>query len=298
MAKFAKAERQAAKAVKKNLAIGSPRHRHRNDGKIHSVRTAGHYEATYVKVGVWLKESRADHGLLKLTTAEACQFLVDQAVNHSQSSLDQMRQALECHLGTKLERIESEKRTVLGTRSYFPDQVRAISAAQAERNAISTEIADRAGLRAHELLTIRPLAEQAPSGHRSWSNDRFLKQEEWCRYTVEGTGGLIREVRLPEDLAARLEERRLAEPRIVNDRGVVYIQQYDIGGGNSWSQSFSSASKRALGFSNGGHGLRHGFVQKRMEDYQSSGYSIWDARAAVAQEVGHFSPSTTKVYER
>lgn len=56
---------------------------------------------------------------------------------------------------------------------------------------------------------------------------------------------------LVNHLAVRLEEKRLAEPKQVTDRGVHYSQHYDIGGGRAWSQSFSAASKRALGFSSG-----------------------------------------------
>ena len=67
-------------------------------------------------------------------------------------------------------------------------------------------------------------------------------------YTVEGKGGLCREVAIDRNLAEKLEERRLDEPRTVYDREVRYEQHYDLGGGKQWSDSFSKAAERELGF--------------------------------------------------
>jgi len=103
---------------------------------------------------------------------------------------------------------------------------------------------------------------------------------------------------LANHLAVRLEERRLAEPQQITDRRVHYLQFYDIGGGRAWSQSFSTASKRALGFSNGAHGLRHSYAQNRMRELQASGMTYDEAKATVAQEVGHFAKDTTEAYLR
>ena len=108
----------------------------------------------------------------------------------------------------------------------------------------------------------------------------------------------MREVLLTRELAEAVEARRLEEPRLVVDRGVQYVQCYTIGGGRSWSQSFSSASRRELGFSNGGHGLRHSYVQERMDELQRRGMAYEQARATVAQEVGHFAGETTEAYLR
>ena len=44
-------------------------------------------------------------------------------------------------------------------RAYTRDQMQAIAARQDERNALSTRIAYDSGVRAHELLTLRPADE-------------------------------------------------------------------------------------------------------------------------------------------
>jgi integrase len=103
---------------------------------------------------------------------------------------------------------------------------------------------------------------------------------------------------LSKHLANRLEARRLTEPIQVTDRGVHYTQRYDLGAGRTWSQSFSAASKRELGFSNGAHGLRHSYAQNRMQELQRSGMLYDKAKGTVAQEVGHFDKETTEAYLR
>ena len=298
MAKFAKPKNQAAKAVREKLALGQPRHGDKQSGGIHSVRTADHYKRHLTNMAQWLADTRVGHGLAKLTTEEAIRYLNDKAANASQSEVDQCRQAIECHLGRDLPRVSSERNQVRSGRSYSPEQLGAIASSQNGRNALATQIADAAGLRAHELFTILPYSERPPSEHRDWDKAYFAGREDWERYTVIGKGGLSREVRLPSDISARLEERRLAKPVNVRDRGVFYKAHYDIAGGNAWSKSFSEASKRALDFSNGAHGCRHSFAQRSMEHYQSRGYSYVDALASVAQELGHFHPKITEVYLR
>lgn len=115
---------------------------------------------------------------------------------------------------------------------------------------------------------------------------------------VEGKGGLCREVAIDKELAAKLEERRFETPQQVYDRGIGYQQQYDIGGGKNWSDSFSKASDRELGWSNGAHGVRHEYAQERMNTLQGAGYEYKEALEVVSQEMGHFRPDITEVYLR
>ena len=296
MPRFRAPQAQAEHAVARKLALGTGRHDHRNDGRIHSLGTARGYGQALKGFADYLREHRLGD-LPGATDQEARQYLAERSHRVGQKTLDLDRQAIQMHLGLRLEVVRSDRESALSTRSYTPAQVARIASAQSEANGLATRLAYHAGLRAHELLTLRPAGERSASGHRQWSADRFAGRE-GVRYTVVGKGGLVREVLLTRELAAAVEARRLEEPRLVVDRGVQYVQCYTIGGGRSWSQSFSSASRRELGFSNGGHGLRHSYVQERMDELQRRGLAYEQARATVAQEVGHFAGETTEAYMR
>ena len=296
MPRFRAPQAQAEHAVARKLALGTGRHDHRNDGRIHSLGTARGYGQALKGFADYLREHRLGD-LPSATDQEARQYLAERSHRVGQKTLDLDRQAIQMHLGLRLEVVRSDRESALSTRSYTPAQVARIASAQSEANGLATRLAYHAGLRAHELLTLRPAGERSASGHRQWSADRFAGRE-GVRYTVVGKGGLVREVLLTRELAVAVEARRLEEPRLVVDRGVQYVQCYTIGGGRSWSQSFSSASRRELGFSNGGHGLRHSYVQERMDELQRRGLAYEQARATVAQEVGHFAGETTEAYMR
>lgn len=296
MPSFRTARAQAKHAVKQKIALGQGRHEHRDDGKIHSVGTARGYEQALKGFVEYIQSQRLGD-LLSVTVEIAKQYLSDRSAIVTQKTLDIDRQAIQMHLGIRLDVVKSQRETRLSTRSYTSTQVARIASAQSKWNSLATQIAHNAGLRAHELLTILPAHERQASTHREWNADRFAGRD-GDRYTVEGKGGLVREVLLSRELVAKLEATRLDEPRQVTDRGVKYTQHYDIGGGRSWSQSFSSASQRELGFSNGAHGLRHSYSQERMKELQRGGMFYNDAKGTVAQEVGHFDKKTTGAYLR
>ena len=296
MPSFRSPKAQAEHAVSRKIALGTGRHDHQNDGRIHSLGTTRGYEQALKGFADYLRQNRLGD-LCSATEQEARHYLAERSQLVGQKTLDLDRQAIQIHLGQRLEIVCSSKESTLTTRSYTPAQVERIAQAQNEANSLATRLAYHAGLRAHELLTLRPAGERAASGHRRWSAKRFTGRE-GDRYTVVGKGGLMREVVLSRELATALEARRLAEPRLVIDRGVHYSQHYDIGGGRTWSQSFSSASKCELGFSNGAHGLRHSYAQERMRELQQQGMRYDQAKATVAQEVGHFDKDTTEAYLR
>ena len=296
MPSFRSPKAQAEHAVSRKIALGTSRHDHQNDGRIHSLGTARGYEQALKGFADYLRQHRLGD-LRSATEQEARHYLAERSEMVGQKTLDLDRQAIQIHLSQRLEIVSSSKESTLATRSYTPAQVERITHAQSEANSLATRLAYHAGLRAHELLTLRPAGERTASAHRHWSAERFTGRE-GERYTVVGKGGLAREVVLSRELVTVLEARRLEEPRLVNDRGVHYSQHYDIGGGRGWSQSFSSASKRELGFSNGGHGLRHSYAQERMNELQQSGMRYDQAKATVAQEVGHFDKDTTEAYLR
>lgn len=192
------------------------------------------------------------------TLAEA--YLQERAEYVRQPTLDLDRQALQILPGmSQIARVRSQLgRSALATggRAYTPAQVQLIAAAQTLRHALATQLAHAAGLRAHELFTLRPVEEQPASRHRTWSVTRFTGRADSVRYTVVGKGGLIREIAIPGSLAMQLEARRLPEPILMTDRRVYYTQYYELGGGKGWSESFRAASLRALEWSTGAHGLR------------------------------------------
>ena len=297
MPSFRAAKEQASAAVSAKIALGTSRHANKDDGQIHSVRTAQAYALVLSGFTTFIKDNRL--GDLKSATPDMAQaYLTEhQESGVSQKTLDQDRQALQCHLGLQLERIFALKKTILKCRSYTKAQIQLIASRQSEKNALATIITHAAGLRASELQTLRPAAERSASSHRTWSADRFTSRN-GVIYTAQGKGGLIREVMIPCELAARLETTRLDIPKSTTDRGVHYQQNYDIGGGKNWSTSFSRVSESRLGWSNGGHGLRHSFAQERMSELQGTGFSYRDALSVTAQELGHFSPTTTEAYLR
>ena len=301
MAWNAKPANQAAKIIRLRLSLGKSRHTEPSSKQIHSVGTARAYEQSIKQAAEWGRSNR--HQSMPDWTAEiAQQYLAFRADQVGQKTLDLDRQALQIlPLVDKLDRTksgyDSERKLAEIGRAYTDPQIAAIALAQNDRNGLATEIASAAGLRAHELFTLRPAAEQPASTHREWTPERFAGIE-GERYTVIGKGGLVREVVLPIVLAERLEAARLAEPVRVADRKVYYQQAYDISAGNTWSSSFTNASKTQLGYSTGAHGLRHGYAQQRMDTLQGSGKLREDALLIVSQEMGHFRPDITEVYLR
>lgn len=262
-----------------------------------SVRTEKNYEQALTGLTQFIQEQKLGD-LHSLTKEKAERYLAMRSQEVGQKTLDLDRQAIQAVLGEKLEVTKSEKEQVLKSRAYTHAQVTMVANAQSEKNALATQIAEFAGLRAHELFTLRPVTERAADKHRQYRNDRFTGRQHVVLYTVEGKGGLCREVIIDEALATKLEERCLDTPHIVFDREIRYESHYDIGGGQKWSNSFSAASKRILGWSTGAHGLRHEYAQARMNELQGAGNQYREALEIVSQEMGHFRPDITEVYLR
>ncbi len=280
---FASSEKQARRAIQK-LSFDS-------------VRTEKNYEASLKLFCDFLKETK-NGSLEDFSKDVAISYLEKRAQEVRQKTLDQDRNAIQALLKDKIERINSEIETELKSRAYTREQIELIIEHQNERNALATRIAADAGLRAHELFTLRKVEERAGSTAREYRKDRFNYRENVEIYTVQGKGGLVREVAISKELADELESRRISEPKIIYDRDVKYESLYDIGGGKSWSESFSRAAKSELGWSEGAHGLRHTYAQERVESLQEHGYFYQDALEIVSQEMGHFRPDITEVYLR
>lgn len=294
MGKFASPAKQAASVMKSV------------QGKaLASVGTVRNYEQALTRVAEYTKEQRIDGGLRGLTPEQALIYLEQRGEQVGQKALDMERQAIQCmmqhvtgHLesSTTLPVIKSEQTQALSSRAYTSQQAHLVSQHQTEKNSVATQLAHACGLRAHELLTLRPreerLADNRPTLESKWNG------REGKLYTVEGKGGLVRDVLVPHALSQKLETLRHDSPQHIIDRGVNYTSHYAIGGGQPWSNSFSAAANRCLGWSEGAHGLRHSYAQERMHELQSSGLSREQALETVSQEMGHFRPEITEVYLR
>lgn len=224
-----------------------------------------------------------------------------------QKTLNIDRQALQIVYQQQLPFVRSHQITIQDKRSYLLSQVNLIAARQNEKNSLMTKLSFWAGLRAHESATILPLTERSPSQHRSWDHRLFLGFPEHRLYSVIGKGGLVRTVAVPVLLAKELEARRIA-PTKVSDRGINYESNYNIGFGQAWSQSFTCASKATLGFSTGGHGLRHSYSKWRLniliKEIELLNPNLGpdqiykSALLILSQELGHFRLDIVFAYLR
>ena len=277
-------------------------------GRIRSVGTARNYQERLAQIA-----ARLDVALTALTPDRAVAYLKGRSAEVGQKTLDMERQAIQAMMldvtlhmapGQTLPVVRSATPQQLKPRAYSPVQVRAIVARQDTRNALATAIVYASGIRAHELLTLGRAAEQPPDDRRGQSRLTGTAAEgmkfagrDGVVYTVAGKGGLVREVLLPHGLAERLEARRLDAPERVVDRGVRYLQRYDLGGGHAFSTSFSRASIEALGKSRGAHGLRHAYAQSRMRELMHHAEHRL-ALAIVSEELGHLRPDVVQLYLR
>ena len=296
MARFSSAEKQAKR-------IGRSLHK---SGAVQSLRTANGYAGALALYGQWLEERGIQLGLA--TRDNAVAYLDYRSEQVGQAALNLDRQAINSFRTATLGQddvigmVRSEATTALKSRAYTPEQIQLVMEHQSPANRFATELAAAAGLRTHELLTLRPVAERAPSD-RDWDPLTHMKIQ-GNRYTVVGKGGLVRTVKIPYAMAEALEKLRLETPRTVLDRKIRYVQHYNLPGGNNLSKSFSDASKRALGWSTGIHGLRHTYAQQRMsllcQEFQKGSGLMGRDRALqiVSHEMGHLRPEITLVYLR
>jgi integrase len=299
MPSFRNAKSQVKHIIQQKLGINTARHiekENKSKQKIHSLGTKRNYTQALERITKWIQENKLGD-LKNLTSEKAIHYLELRGQTVGQKTLDQERQAMQLLLNTTLPVIKSELTQVLKSRAYTEIQVNLITQGQTNKYKLATQIAYSSGLRAHELLTLRKQSERSASKHREWSGNRFYGREGQV-YTVIGKGGLIREVIIPNALAEQLEKFRSSNLMIIKDRNIFYKSYYNIGGGKDWSSSFSSASKRILTWSHGGHGLRHTYAQQRMNELQQIGFRYEKALGIVSQELGHFRPDITEVYLR
>ena len=303
---YAKPKTQAARMIRGGLALGKARHNSRNDGKIHSRGTARAYQSGLTLFCDWIQRHKLGD-LPGATVKIAERYLTERAGKVGQKTLDRDRQSIQFLLrqtsgmDIKLPRLKTSfrggRRLAEQSRAVTVEQLNAICRNLSPRSALAARICYWSGLRAHELHTLEPRYSSAPSKHRKWSRERF-KGRNGQLYVVKGKGGLKREVMLPFELAAELERLRLPKPAIKIDRGIRYSCRYDLTAGNDFSCVFTAASKKALGWSTGAHGLRHSYAQDRMIELRSSGCGRRQRMEIVSQELGHFRADIVEAYLR
>lgn len=243
--------------------------------------------------------------LRQITPAMAQNYLIQcKDKGLSQAYLSTIKIALERVVFIKepekrLDRVEAKNksRSTLKEidRAYSNGQLHLILTHLPPKAQLSVLLAYNAGLRAEELLTLQRRNEAAPSPHRKWSDKRFSGREPGVRYIVTGKNGLKREIMIEKELAATLETLRLESPRQLYDRKQPFTVYYDVLGGERFSSAFSKASKQALGWSHGAHGLRFSYAQRRMdEELLQLPYS--EGKEIVSQELGHFREEITERY--
>ena len=291
MARFSSPERQAERIS---------RHLHRI-GVVASIRTANGYSGALKLYAEWLNQRGVQ--LENGTREQALQYLDQRSEQVGQSALNLDRQAIDTYRCTyqsqtdKLPVLKSEETHALKSRAYSQEQIKAITMRQSEPYQLATAICASAGLRAHELFTLCKGTKEQPPSDRDSEASRHVRAKGYT-YTVVGKGGLVRTVKIPYDLSEKLETLKLATPRTVTDRGIRYEQRYDIPGGNKVSASFTSASKRALGWSRGVHGLRHTYAQQRLKILAETFQDYERALRTVSHELGHLRPDITLIYLR
>ncbi|AEF04904.1 integrase [Alteromonas naphthalenivorans] len=313
MARFRKSplSPQKSESVAQKQAVKVMARMQGRDNPIKSIGTARGYTNCLKKVARYVNQ-QFNISLRELTPEQAKQYLDVRSEEVGQKTLDQERQAIQAMMlnvtkaldisdkKDRLSFIKSAKDEIEKSRAYTNQQVSMIASAQSEKHALATQISYAAGLRAHELYTLKPLEHREVEyrQEREETKNTLFNARNGMRYTVVGKGGLEREVLIPVHLVEKLESRRFAEPQKVKDRGIFYRSHYNIGGGNNWSSSFSAASKRTLFRSSGAHGVRHSYAQERMRELQRVGLSRSLAYKTVSHELGHLREAITAVYLR
>ncbi|CAB3801833.1 hypothetical protein LMG28614_05504 [Paraburkholderia ultramafica] len=265
-----------------------------NAAALRSISSERAYREVLAAYFRWLRANRLPLNEVHTRTM-MLEFLDEYAEAHAQKSVNQAIQALAKIFSVRLPRVESCIISHVHGRAYPFEDVQKILARQTEDNQFGTLLCYDGGLRAHECWTLREPRGEGPSSHREWSPDRFAGRTDFVVFLVTGKGGLVREVAISRELAEALRTRARPAPIIVRDREINYVSYFDIGGGQALSASFSYASKRALGYSLGLHGMRHSFAQNRLTTLIPL-LGSKQALKVLSVELGHFRPSISLAY--
>jgi len=253
----------------------------------------------HVETAAFIQERIGAPMLVDITPQMALDYLLLRAHKVGRKTLDNERRVLErivyLHEPDRKLYIEdkADPREWVN-RAYTHEQIYQIMTRQSPRNQLATALFFTAGLRVQELHTLQRFDEASVSKDRQWRSDLFTGLE-GEKYIVKGKGGLYRAVMIPHCLAEKLEQYRLDEPRKIKDRKCTIVNRYDIPGGKKFTNAFSQASKRVLGWSHGAHGLRYAYAQDRLHRSVPD-RSYEEKLEIISQELGHFRKEITPHY--
>jgi integrase len=288
------------KLVHPNTWHGLSRHLYRAEASsaVASIGSERAHKSALRVFARWLQDAKGKR-LRRASKGDAAEFLQWRAGTVGQSAVSLGRQAINLHLfpSDPLRFVVSERPDTAVDRAYTQASLLMLKSAADHDFSLSMEIALDAGLRAIELVTIGRPSDQAAS-QRDWDQRRFLGRADFEIFVVRGKGKLFREVAIDRHLAQRLEKRRRLGSALVQDRTADLDSFYDLLGGQTFSDAFSSLSSRVLGFSHGAHGLRHSFAQRRRDQLLCIGLPFAEALAVLSQELGHFDTKNTLSYLR
>lgn len=293
-------EIEVDKLVHAHTNHGLSRHLHKAEASsaVVSIGSERAHKSALRVFGRWLQCAKGKR-LRSASKDDAAEFLQWRSVAVGQSAVSLGRQAINLHLfpADPLPFVVSDRPCALQNRAYTHVAIEMLKAAAEPDLMLSIDLAQSAGLRAIELVTLGHRTDQAPS-QRDWDQRRFLGRTSFEVFVVRGKGKLYREVAIDRHLAQRLERRRRLGFALVRDRSADLDSFFDLLGGQAFSDSFSALSTRVLGFSSGAHGLRHSFAQRRRDELLCMGLSSDDALSVLSQELGHFDTKNTLAYLR
>ena len=309
LSKLTPDERQAEKAIQPLDGRGTARHENKKGGMFHSDGSIRSARLTFKMCSTFCREhghKQEKFSGLKLDTAE--KFLLHRAEKIQQKQLNTERIAINKHLSkiynkpielpfTKSVRKSPE----IVNRAYTHKQVKElISAAKSQGKndlAFSIGFSYQTGSRPHELHTVMPPGIGEASTHRTWSDKIYTGREGWISAIVDGKGGLNREVRYTSEMTPHLRNslREVPQKIIDKQRDTSHFSYYKLLAGQKYSQQFGDLSRETFGWSNGAHGLRHSFAQRRFSELKNH-YPEVAAKQILANELGHFDTSNLVYY--
>jgi len=306
IAKYGRDAWDAMQWVKRYERIGEKRDGGLSGPWVTSKKSAKIYKGLMKKVSVEMR-IHYKSTLEQMTPEQFREVLQRFSGELTQGSLDNMRVAgqkgfgqMAKHSDQKFDRVKSTVDQILKARAYSNEAIKVIhNNGLSEKHKLSVEVIAVGGPRTADLFTLRRIEEQ-PRSERD-QVELYPDKLGWVPYTVHGKGGMIYTVMLPKELSDRVEATRI-DPREYKDRGIKsdprYPQVYNLVCGQALSTAFTRASHKTLGFSNGIHGLRHSYAQRRMHELAKLGHDRDQALLVVSQEMGHIRPEITEVYLR